>query len=254
MKVEEKENTATRGSCFFNELVKSHVAEEQGCTPRSRNPFKVQMKTPPPKNEQTFSSNEETPSPPDVLTPEMNTNKFTGGQSRNPFRSSLELGNMSSPSTTNPFKPINSPPRVNHKFVNSPEKQILQSSLDLCDIINSSNSAVISNNGSCVDKQNSLHLKSSTTSCNVSKTVDFSVYILSVYSPFSDKVGLPLYSILCPFLSVMNNFSADLKFCHIHFNTLTMCLLVFQAVFCLQRHIFLHHMSLHLTQHQLAKA
>ena len=30
------------------------------------------------------------------------------------------------------------------------------------------------------------------------------IYILSVYSPFSDRVGLPLHNIHSPFLSVMD--------------------------------------------------
>ena len=41
--------------------------------------------------------------------------------------------------------------------------------------------------------------------------------LLSVYYPFSDRVGLPLHNIHSPFLSVMNIFFVDLKFCHIHF-------------------------------------
>ena len=31
--------------------------------------------------------------------------------------------------------------------------------------------------------------------------------LLSVYSPFADRVGLPLHNILSPFLSVMDDFS-----------------------------------------------
>ena len=42
----------------------------------------------------------------------------------------------------------------------------------------------------------------------------FDLLLLSVYSPFSDRVGLPLHNILSLFLSV------DLKFCHIGFYTL----------------------------------
>ena len=49
---------------------------------------------------------------------------------------------------------------------------------------------------------------------------DSHIYILSVYSPFSDRVGLPLYNILSQFISVMDIFFVDLKFCHIHFYTL----------------------------------
>ena len=46
-----------------------------------------------------------------------------------------------------------------------------------------------------------------------------SVYILyiSVYSPFSDRVGLPLHNIyiLSAFTSIMDIFFVDLKFGHI---------------------------------------
>ena len=46
--------------------------------------------------------------------------------------------------------------------------------------------------------------------------------ILSVYSPFSDRVGLPLHNIHIPspFTSIMDIFFVDLKFGHIHFYTL----------------------------------
>ena len=43
--------------------------------------------------------------------------------------------------------------------------------------------------------------------------------LLSVKSPFSDRVGLPLHNIPYPFLSVMDIFSVDLKFCHVRFYT-----------------------------------
>ena len=41
-----------------------------------------------------------------------------------------------------------------------------------------------------------------------------------VYSPFSDRVGLSLHNILSPFLPLIDIFSVDLKFCHVHFYTL----------------------------------
>ena len=44
--------------------------------------------------------------------------------------------------------------------------------------------------------------------------------LISVYSPFSDRVGLPLHNILSPFL-----------------HSLTMSILVFQLVFCIQNSI-----------------
>ena len=46
------------------------------------------------------------------------------------------------------------------------------------------------------------------------------ILLLSVYSPFSDRVGLSLYNIPSPLLSVMDIFFVDLKFCHIRFYTL----------------------------------
>ena len=61
-----------------------------------------------------------------------------------------------------------------------------------------------------------------------------SLYILSVYSPFPDRVGVPLHNIISPFLPVMDIFSVDFKFSHICFYTLTMSFLVVQPVFCLQ--------------------
>ena len=45
--------------------------------------------------------------------------------------------------------------------------------------------------------------------------------LLSVCSPFSDRVGLPLQNIHNPpFTSIMDIFFVDLKFGHIHFYTL----------------------------------
>ena len=45
------------------------------------------------------------------------------------------------------------------------------------------------------------------------------MYILSVYSPFSDRVGLPLHNIYIPypFTSIMDIFFVDLKFSHIFY-------------------------------------
>ena len=47
------------------------------------------------------------------------------------------------------------------------------------------------------------------------------IYILSDYSPFSDRVGLPLHNIHIPspFTSIMDIFFVDLKFVHIRFYT-----------------------------------
>ena len=50
--------------------------------------------------------------------------------------------------------------------------------------------------------------------------IEIYIYILSVYSPFSDMVELPLHNILSPFPSVMDIFFVDLKFGHIRFYTL----------------------------------
>ena len=48
------------------------------------------------------------------------------------------------------------------------------------------------------------------------------IYILSVYSLFSDRVGLPLHNIHIPslFTSIMDIFFDNLKFSHIRFYTL----------------------------------
>ena len=43
--------------------------------------------------------------------------------------------------------------------------------------------------------------------------------LISVYSPFSDRVGLPLNNIISPFIPVMDIFSVDLKFCYIRLYT-----------------------------------
>ena len=67
------------------------------------------------------------------------------------------------------------------------------------------------------------------------------IYILSVYSPFFDRVGLPLHNIHSPspFNSIMYIFFVYLKFGHIRFYTsLPMSFLVFQPVFCLQLYVF----------------
>ena len=57
--------------------------------------------------------------------------------------------------------------------------------------------------------------------CYIKETCIF-IYVLSVYSPFSDRVGLPLHNIHIPspFPSIMDIFSVDLKFGHIRFHTL----------------------------------
>ena len=62
-----------------------------------------------------------------------------------------------------------------------------------------------------------------TVTLDMSKAFDtINIYILSVYSPFSDRVGLPLHNIHnpSPFTSIMDIFIVDLKFGHIHFYTL----------------------------------
>ena len=59
--------------------------------------------------------------------------------------------------------------------------------------------------------------------CLLIYNYDHTLYIVSVYSPFSNRVGLPLHNILSPFLSVMDIFFVDLKFCHICFYTLQPC-------------------------------
>ena len=50
----------------------------------------------------------------------------------------------------------------------------------------------------------------------------FYYILLSIYSPFSYRVRLPLHNIPSPFISVVDIFFGDLKFCHICFyNTRT---------------------------------
>ena len=74
------------------------------------------------------------------------------------------------------------------------------------------------------------------------------IYMLSVYSPFSDRVGLPLHNTHIPslFTSIMDIFFVDLKFGHIRFlHSLTMSFLVFQPIFCLQLYTP-YHLSLSL--------
>ena len=57
--------------------------------------------------------------------------------------------------------------------------------------------------------------------------------LLSVYSPFSERVGLPLHNILSPFLPLMVIFSVNLRFCHNLVQHSLPMSLVFQSVFCL---------------------
>ena len=79
-----------------------------------------------------------------------------------------------------------------------------------------------------------------------------SLLLLSVYGPFSNRVGLPLHNILSPFIYVMDIFIVDLKCLSYPLqHSIIMSFLVFQPVLCLQpssRYIFLpslhHHMSL----------
>ena len=47
-----------------------------------------------------------------------------------------------------------------------------------------------------------------------------SLLLLSVYSPFSDRAGLPLHNIPSPFLSVTDIFFVNPKFYHIRLYTL----------------------------------
>ena len=58
------------------------------------------------------------------------------------------------------------------------------------------------------------------THIHISVHVHKPLYMLSVYSPFCDRVVLPLHNILSPFISVIDMFFVDLKFCHIRFYTL----------------------------------
>ena len=51
----------------------------------------------------------------------------------------------------------------------------------------------------------------------------FYLCILSVYSPFYNRVGLPLHSITSQFISVMDILFVDRKFCHVRFYTLQPC-------------------------------
>ena len=50
-----------------------------------------------------------------------------------------------------------------------------------------------------------------------------SSYILSIYSPFSDRVGRPFHNTLSLFFPFVDIISVDLKFCHIRFYTLYPC-------------------------------
>ena len=54
------------------------------------------------------------------------------------------------------------------------------------------------------------------------KTAFTSILLVSVYSPFSDRAGLPLHNIHIPslFTAIMDIFFVDLKFDHIRFYTL----------------------------------
>ena len=55
-----------------------------------------------------------------------------------------------------------------------------------------------------------------------SSVIPVIIYILSVYGPFSDRVGLPFHNIHIhsPFPSIMDIFFFDLKLGHIRFYTL----------------------------------
>ena len=50
-------------------------------------------------------------------------------------------------------------------------------------------------------------------------TCSLLMLLWSVYSPFSDRIGLPVHNTPSPFLSVMDIFFVNLKFCHIRFYT-----------------------------------
>ena len=130
----EKEISATKGSGFFDELVKSHVKEERCSTPKSKNPFMIKPKISPPTVSYEMPSlpSESPPSPPDIKTPEQqhhNTpkssayQKFGFDRCKNPFRASQELGSGSSPSTSKPFKPVVNALTLNNNLLNSPPKK-----------------------------------------------------------------------------------------------------------------------------------
>ena len=128
----EKEVSATKGSGFFDELVKSHVKEERCSTPKSKNPFMIKPKISPPKTMSYKMPSLPSESPPDVKTPEQrhqNTptstayQKFGFDRCKNPFRASDELGSGSSPSTSKPFKPVVNALTLNNNLLNSPPKK-----------------------------------------------------------------------------------------------------------------------------------
>ena len=88
--------------------------------------------------------------------------------------------------------------------------------------------------------------------CKISLKVQ---YILSVYSPFSDRVRLSVHNIPSPFLSLMGIFFFDLKFGHICFYILKPCpswssnrYSVFNSILHTFLHLvlitFSHHMSI----------
>ena len=78
----------------------------------------------------------------------------------------------------------------------------------------------ISNVDDCSFLQNDLNSVYDWAFCNNMSYIY--IYILSVYSSFSDRVGLPLLNIHIPspFTSIMDIFFVDLKFGHICFYTI----------------------------------
>ena len=72
--------------------------------------------------------------------------------------------------------------------------------------------------------------------------MNFGGYYYRFIVRFPDRVGFPLHNIQSTFLSVMDTFFVDLKFCHIRFYTLTMSFFVFQpsSAFNFKLHTFHH--------------
>ena len=102
---------------------------------------------------------------------------------------------------------------------------------------------------SCLDDENEIPLKI-IASFSASRFALPSIPFYSDYSPFSDRVGLPLHNIHIPspFTSIM-----DIFFCRSHVrpyplqHSLTMSFLVFQPVFCLQ--LYTSYISSHSPHH-----
>ena len=67
--------------------------------------------------------------------------------------------------------------------------------------------------------------------CDIVTMCDIPFLLLSVYSPFTDRIGLPLHNIMYPFLPVLDVFCPSEVLPHLRLHSIPMSFLVFHLQF-----------------------